>query len=279
MALERKTWIDLTAQVPDKGKRRFDHVCGPGRTLIITNDLGKYRAWCFRCVDGDSYERQRSLEELSASLRRREQADALCSRVPSPPTPATHNVDEWPREAQLWFFKAGLSRADIGALGAYYHAPSGRVVLPVTGANGSGSWWQARAIEKGQIPKYLGPEDSDRSRVCPRYGTGSRLVLTEDILSAYKIGKAQASVAGWCMMGVALQPWVLAQILKGTYDEVLVWLDPDPPGQRAARRVLRELRLFGVSCRNIVSKRDPKNHSISEIKEYVSTIQVSTIIG
>lgn len=267
MALERSTWIKLAEQVPDKGKRRFDHVCGPGRTLIITNDQGKYRAWCFRCVDGDGYVKQRSLSELAATFRQREQADALCSGVGSKPEPATYNVDEWPAEGQLWFFSAGLSRADIGAMGAYYHAPSGRIVLPIAGRDGHAGWWQARAITKGQVPKYLGPENADRSRVCPRYGKGSRIVLTEDMLSAFKIGKTKADIEGWCMMGVALQPWVMAQILKRKC-AVLVWLDPDPPGQRAAGRVLRELKLFGVRCRNIVSERDPKRHSLQEIIEY-----------
>lgn len=268
MALERSSWIGFIDQVHDGTKRRFNHNCGPGRTLLITQEAGKYQAFCFRCAEGDGYVRQRTLAELAATIRQRQQADASCGGVGSRPEPATYDVDAWPKEGQLWFYRSGLSRADIGALGAYYHEPSGRIVLPIPSRDGHAGWWQARAIEAGQVPKYLGPQDADRSRVCPRYGKGSRIVLTEDILSAYKVGKAQADAEGWCMMGTSLQPWVLAQILKRRCP-VSVWLDPDPAGQRAAAKVRKELRLYGVACTNIVSERDPKRHTYQEIMSYV----------
>lgn len=265
MGLGHDTWVHFVEQVPPGNARRFDHVCGSGKTLLITESLGKYRAFCFRCAEGDSYERERTLAERVATLRALREVDDSLRVASLPPTPAEYSVDDWPNEAKLWFYRAGLSRADIGTLGAYYHRPSGRVVLPVTGSDGSSVWWQARAIEKGQVPKYLGPLDADRSRVCPVYGEGDS-VLTEDILSAYKVGKAGAQ--GTCLMGTSLQPWVLAKLIRAG-KPVAVWLDPDEAGQRAARRVLRELRTSGVSCRNIISERDPKRHTLQEIHQYV----------
>lgn len=265
--LERKTWIHLIDQVPDRASRRFDHVCGPGKVLQISQEGGKYRAFCYRCNEGDSYERQRSLQELVDSLRQSREADLLCSGARGCPTPATHDVDAWPKQAALWFYKAGLSRADIGKLGAYYHAPSRRVVLPIPACAEHAGWWQARALDKHQLPKYLGPTDADRSKVCPRFGEGNTIVLTEDILSAYKVGKS-AAAQGWCMMGVRCTPWVMHQLQRSRAD-IAVWLDPDKAGQDAARKVLRELRQYGLSCRNIVSLRDPKNHTLKEIHGYI----------
>ena len=48
---------------------------------------------------------------------------------------------------------------------------------------------------------------------------------------------------------------------------VNVWLDPDDAGQKAAAKYMKQLRAYGVEPRNIVSQRDPKLHSRSEIKE------------
>jgi Toprim-like len=269
MPLDRSSWIKYIDQVPDGASRRFNHDCGEGRTLMITQEAGRYRAFCFRCVEPGNHVRERNLDEVLASIKRQRDADDAVKGVSSKPEPATYNVDDWPVPAKLWFYRAGLGRADIGRLGAYYHEPSNRVVLPITSSDGMGDWWQARAFTQGQVPKYLGPDNADRSRVCPRFGAGQLIVLTEDILSAYKVGNADAGAEGWCMMGVALQPWVMNQLQKAG-KAVVVWLDPDPAGQRAAARVLRELRMFGVSCRNIVSTLDPKVHTYKEIRSYLT---------
>ena len=44
-----------------------------------------------------------------------------------------------------------------------------------------------------------------------------------------------------------------------------VWLDPDPPGQKAALRICKTLRSLGMQVRNIVSAKDPKLHTREEI--------------
>ena len=200
-----------------------------------------------------------------ARLAQSQQADASISHVDLP-EPRVYAVAEWPTKAQLWFFKAGLGTHDIGRIGAYFHPPTQRVVLPVPG------FWQARAVTPGQQPKYMAP-NVDKAKVLPRYGDAARITLTEDILSAYKVGQVGE---GWCLMGTSLQANTLHELLKAG-KPVNVWLDNDLPpvhqlnrGQIAATKVLKTLRSVGIECRNIIAPRDPKLMTYSEIKELLS---------
>jgi DNA primase len=186
------------------------------------------------------------------------------------PLPMTSNVADWPNEAALWFYRAGLSKHDIGKLGAYYHGPSRRVVLPVL-QGGSVVFWQARALRADHLPKYMAP-DVDKAGVLPRWGYASRVTLTEDLLSAYKVGSVGE---GWCLMGTSLSPFALAQLMKRRAP-VNVWLDNDLPpkhrvnrGQIAAAKVVKQLRAMGLEVRNIVAPRDPKLMNRADIEELI----------
>lgn len=187
--------------------------------------------------------------------------------------PRVSAVSEWPDRAALWLYKAGLGAYEIAQLGAYYHPPSDRVVLPVLDGSGTPVFWQARAVDNRQ-PKYMAPS-VDRSRVLPRWGQAPSPTLTEDILSAFKVGLVGE---GWALMGTRVSAHVLALLLaRGC--SVNVWFDNDLPpkfpvnrGQIMASRVMKQLRAYGIPCRNIVSEKDPKLHTRAEIKEYLCAL-------
>jgi hypothetical protein len=174
-------------------------------------------------------------------------------------------VDLWPAEARLWFYRAGLSRKDIGTLAAYYHEPTARVVLPIFGPGlDTPIYWQARALN-GRQPKYIGSSDRPPSMLA-RWGDAPSPTLCEDILSAYKVGSVGE---GWAVMGTSVPAAYIAHFLQRGC-AVNVWLDPDPAGQKAARRYIKQLRAYNVKVRNIVSSRDPKLHTREQIKEYLA---------
>lgn len=173
---------------------------------------------------------------------------------------------KWPATARLWLLKAGLSAHDAGRLGAYYHPGTDRVVLPVLGPSGP-VFWQARAVD-GRQPKYLAA-NVPAERVLPRWGSAPSVTLTEDILSAYKVGSTEGCEA-WALMGTSLKPYVLAELMKAG-KPVNVWLDPDAAGVRAARKVGATLRAAGITVRNIVSTKDPKLLHRAQIKEILWT--------
>lgn len=264
MPLARDSWVHYTEGMPLGRKARVQHECGPGRTLVVSRDDEGFRAWCFRCNDGDRA--PPPAESLADKVRRLEQqrhADSgLRINGVMLPVPATAAVDQWPPAARLWLYKAGLGRAEIGRLGAYYHAPSDRVVLPVYEGDGP-VFWQARAVD-GRQPKYMAPE-VDRSHVLPRYGNPrARPTLTEDILSAYKVGMAGSW--GWSLLGTRASPRVVTELLR-VGRGCNVWLDADKAGRSAASKIGKQLRAYGIEVTDICTPKDPKLQHTATIQE------------
>jgi hypothetical protein len=174
--------------------------------------------------------------------------------------PQVLEVAEWPKAHRLWLYRAGFGGPEIRRLGAYYHPPTDRVVLPVYRGT-QVVFWQARAAD-GRQPKYMAPS-VDRSNVLPAYGQAERPTLTEDILSAFKVGMVGE---GWCMMGTRVNAYAMDLLLKrGTGCNV--WLDGDAAGQRGAAKVIKQLRAYNVPFTNIVGDRDPKLHTLAQIRE------------
>lgn len=259
-------WITLAQSLPLGGKDKVEHDCGPGRPLVIWHREDGWSAYCHRCHD--KLFKPKPLPTLQERLeaRQREQAAvAAVERDTRPPQPSVFDVQEWPREARLWLYKAGLTIPEIAGLGAYFHPPTKRVVLPVI-ENGAVTFWQARCVI-GDGPKYLSMPGG-RERCLPLYGEGQAVTLTEDILSAYKISTAGHRALS--LMGTSLLPVAFDWIIKNK-PEVNIWLDPDGAGQRAASHIRDQLALVGIPSRRIMSPRDPKLHSKTEIRNLLTT--------
>lgn len=166
--------------------------------------------------------------------------------------PALRNVADWPLDARLWLYRAGLSNADIGRLGVYYHEPSDRVVVPVLEA-GMPVFYQARAYQKGRMPKYLGPTPRP-PRLLARWGSSVSPTLTEDMLSAIKIGTV---AEGLCLFGTNISDHILSYLLKRGA-AVNIATDPDPAGRKAASKICKQLRAYGIQVRDVLMPLDPK---------------------
>ena len=263
--LSPASWKDKADGLPLGGRVRTDHDCGGGRTLTVRHDEKGLSAFCFRCNDsGWLTAAPESLSVRLERLGRQSVADAQMQACVALPAPQVRVWDEWPAACQLWLLKAGLCRADLPKLGAYYHPPTNRVVLPVLGPSGGLLFWQARAVDK-RLPKYMAPM-TDKAGVIPMYGIAQDVTLTEDLLSAYKVGLV---AEGWSLLGTSISQHTLAELVKRNC-RVNVWLDPDPPGRRAAKKVLAALRGAGLEARDIRSDVDPKLVHRQQIKELLA---------
>lgn len=263
--LNRDSWYPQAAGLDVGQKLRVKHECGTDRIMLVSRDDTGYRAWCFRCNDGGSaLPPQESLADKLARMKRQREADATAMR-PELPEPRVYEVAEWPVKAALWLYRAGLHKGLIGELGAYYHPPSDRVVLPVLARPGGGVvFWQARAVD-GRQPKYLAPS-ADRTRVVPMYGSAANVTLTEDILSAFKVGLVGE---GWAVMGTRVSDHLLALLIRRRA-RVNVWLDPDHAGRVGAAKIAARCRAAGLEVRDILSRADPKLMTRDEIKELLT---------
>lgn len=264
------TWLDEAKALSVGGTKKIRHDCAPSRdpSLMISNTPEGYRCYCFRCKESSFEAKVLSLAERVALTKEQREADANVDRqaMPAPLVP----WDQWPAEAMLWFLKAGLDGTDAFSMGAGYHVATRRVVLPLLhsygGLHSRTGVWQARAVFPQQKPKYLtskGPRGVGLYHFDKRYP--SKVVIVEDILSAWKVAQACPRVAAVPLTGTTMHDEHLALILKMDMP-ALVWLDPDEPGKAAAKKVLRRLEVFGVEADNICLECDPKLMTYERIK-------------
>lgn len=259
--LDKEGWLPQAQALPVGKRRRQSHDCGPGTTMIVSHELDAYKSWCFRCNEA-GYQRKVPTLADQVEVRRRTQEE-VSMRKAVLPTPMTTDVDEWPQRAKLWLYKAGLDKSTIARLGIYYHKPSNRVVLPIIEGD-TVTYWQARAFDPGHQPKYLNPS-VDRSAVLPKFGSGPVLVLTEDYLSAVKVGMVTEA---WSLLGTEVKKPVLAKLVVETRP-IVVWLDPDPAGDKGRRALMNQLKMFGVPVSYITSDKDPKLLSKEDIAQWL----------
>lgn len=264
--LDPRTWLHH-AKTLDVGKKdHFDHDCGGGRTLVCGHKKTGWDAYCYRC--GDNGWVPHPAESLAAKAKRLNAAkeaenDAINSLYL--PHPMVGEPTEWPDEARVWLYRAGLDDAAIKEAGFYWSPRLERVVMPVI-TGGVLSYWQARGFNPDR-PKYINPT-VDKSRVVARYGDAGRfpLCFTEDILSAWKVGRVTQA---WCLLGTALPQKLLPELLERSDRRVLVWLDPDNAGRRAMHKIITQLHAYGMEPIRITSEKDPKLLSKREIERII----------
>lgn len=257
--LDPRSFEKHAANVKLGGRLRTNHDCGPGRTLLLSRNDEGIAAYCFRCGESGFIKDERTLAERIAALAKAKAADAEVIK-PELPMPRERDVQQWPKDARVWLYKAGLSNDAIERLGFYWHPVTQRVVMPVF-EDGELVYWQARSLNP-HVPKYINPT-VERGTVAPRFGRGGPcIVLTEDILSAVKVGLVNEA---WSIMGTSLPDKIALRLVQAARP-VLVMLDPDEAGKKGTAKIVRQLRLLGLPVGSYFGRADPKLLSQEEIQ-------------
>lgn len=266
-------WYAAIKDHPVGTRLRMAHDgCSTSEALIVTKQDSGVSAYCFRCKwSGFVGAPPESLAQKLERKSREKLASKVMKDSKALPLPKCENIAEWPLEARIWLYKAGLNNHDISEAGIYYHGGSNRVVLPVyDGPNLV--YWQARGFDP-EAPKYINSPCTDRSEVVAHWsGDSGLLVLVEDWLSGYRIHHA-TGYSTFALLGTSLHKKILARILVANAS-VVVWLDGDSPGQTAATKIMRQLNAYGVAAVNIVQDMDPKLLSNKNIRESLHEISL-----
>ena len=273
-------WLDSAMLVPMGQKRRRDHTCGPGSTLLLSHDDKGHSAYCFRCNEGGFKEHgMRTLDQLKAAQEARDYAisNAGEGRLELPGD-FTQDIGI---HGRLWYYRAGITDGIARLYGFGWSDSQSRVILPVR-SRGDGNLLavQGRAVREGQQPKYLNIKASNRGGVGffsdPRTigyysrglraedqdAPGTRIVIAEDILSAIRIGM---SIQACCLLGTKLDDQLAAQLTE--WDTVTFFLDGDKAGVKGRLQGMRTLKLMHPGQINYIETRaDPKNLSQEEIE-------------
>ena len=244
-------------------RTRREHSCGDGRTLIVSRDGKGISAYCFRCHEKGWIPDERSLAERIQALSQAREQDQVAADSIELPGPGKMDTQDWPDEPLLWLFKAGFSRDEIKALGWYWNPRMQRVILPVRDSSSKVLYWQGRGFDSSR-PKAINPT-VNREGLVAQYGTGTAWVaLTEDILSAAKVGGVEGATA-WALLGTGLS-YSTALSLAELGRPVLLMLDDDPAGRRGAAAAAKTLNLLGVRNHQVYFGKDPKLVPRSVIK-------------
>lgn len=262
MALPPDEWLHLAQELEVGRRRRVDHTCGDGKTMIVDNKPDGYSAYCWRCSDQGWFKKELSIAERLERLRVQQQAEDEARVSAALPLPAIYDPREWPLEAKVWLYKAGINNDQISQYGIYYNPRLQRVVLPVMDGE-KAVYWQARKIAKGGA-KYLNPSINKPWFVARN--SGGPMVITEDVLSAIRVGEVTSAISA---LGTSIQedalPW-----LSGLSDHYLVWLDPDGAGRQGSTKFVQKLRAYGLAATPIRTDKDPKYYSRGEIADIVA---------
>lgn len=259
-------WLTIAESLRVGQKTRLScHECGNNNKAgCVSHSPTSFSFFCFAC--GHTEFKDKGKQTLAELKYYKELNDAAVNYADYKCTLPTDCCDDFPLAARLWLLKGGTTESDWRDYGIRYSPSLQRVVLPVYDAERNLEWYQLRAIEKWQRPKYLQPS-ADRSRVLFKskpVNTGSRrCIITEDILSSIKTGKCEQSFS---LLGT--KPTTFHINFLSKFDEVTIWLDSDRAGQKGAYNLRKSLAMF-TEVRCISTELDPKYLTLEQIKEKI----------
>lgn len=251
------TWTQVAGALAFGQSRKIPH-CGPDASASVSNHPRGMTLYCFRCGEKDFRAHEKASLDYLLNAMAAEEAQAA-SQYPTI-TPLTGGV---PSEARLWGLRCGLSPEVLESHGFGWNSRMSRVVYPHLALGEPDGRWGARAVFKGQVPKYI----AARGESLPwSIGESDRVVVVEDVLSAIKVHRAgYAAVAA---TGTSIDPMKFVSTFPSVR-RVDIWLDPDTPGRNAAGKLRKSLAAFGIETRTIQSGKDPKYYTRAEIRNAV----------
>ena len=245
------TVIAIADQLTQGQKRRVEHDCGDGNTMIVSRNARGISYWCHRCHTNGWIPTERSLAERIAALSEATEWDGTAQQSLELPGPGKFDPQDWPDQPRVWLYKAGFSNDEIRRHGWYWNPRMERVILPVK-VDGKTIYWQGRGFDPAR-PKALNPT-VNREGLVAKYGQGDWIALTEDMLSAAKVGGVGEA---WALLGTVLS-YSTALALSEAGRPVLLMLDDDPAGRRGAAEAAKTLNLLGVRNHQVYFGKDPK---------------------
>jgi len=167
-----------------------------------------------------------------------------------------------------WFMKVGISPELARQYRIGYSPSFDRIVLPIYNEADDLVALQMRACKADQKPKYLNPTGPKVNGAV--FWSNSTLegagVVTEDILSAIKVGKVLNAAS---ILGTNMTDERALKIARRWRRHVILWLDPDKAGWKGTVEAVRQLTMQGCTVSRIVSEKDPKHYNLEQIEEYI----------
>jgi len=253
-------WLEIAKELPVGHTVRSDcPQCGwdtNTNAAIINHSAKSYSLYCNACSYNPFEMKGRmTLQELAHLKALNETAANWDTTSVELPSDTTTDI---PLKGRLWLYSNGITESVWRENHISYSPSLERVILPVYDDRGTVCWYQGRAIYTEQRPKYLQPK-REREAILFKAKHNKRdqdcAVITEDILSAIRVSNTRNAYA---LMGTKIT--TAQSVYLSNYAKVIIWLDDDKAGRRAARDIAKSLSLVTEVC-IVRTAQDPKKLS------------------
>ena len=158
-------------------------------------------------------------------------------------TPLQIDISAWSSQKHPYWAQRGFTEETIGKWRLGFDEQANRVVVPIYFKKELVGW-SKRAIDDVTMPKWLHDPGMPKSEILFGMDNSSSdsVVLVEApqsviMLDQYGVSNAVASFG--CKLSESQ-----ARLLRSNYDTVLVFYDPDEPGQKGMRDAVAQLDAF-----------------------------------
>lgn len=219
---------DVTTHGDYRGDCPF---CGGRKTFTATISTGtlKYNCYKLGCDVGGVFDTDMTAAEIKAHMQIPEyvpEKEPETMEIPAQMVIPTPQHDLHTKFMNRW----GI----VG--GTYYDVQQERVVFPIY-YKGRMIDAVGRAVGTRKHPKWYRYTGKANWYTC---GSGSKVVLVEDVISAIIVNQQLPDVTGLAILGTSLTARHMEKIMD--YDQIVVALDPDALGKTIEYR--REIELW-----------------------------------
>lgn len=258
----------FSTDVPEGVWKRFRHPsCSSGKSKALAiARTGSGWVWhCHRC-DQHGFKPAANLspKDMMKWLKSKGEKAQEYTKEVQLPEDFTFTI---PTKGLAWLYGNGVSKEQMKQYHFGYSQYYDRVILPVYDKDKL-IYWEGRylGVPDKYHPKYMKVSDSNRMNiyfVVDGHSTET-VVLVEDILSAVKVGDLFDCYA----MLYAFIPDNLVFELAKKYGSIILWLDADKEHQMISRTM--RYRSFGINVEFRKTKKDPKDYTLSEIRNLLT---------
>lgn len=279
--LETVAWADGI-------KLRFNHLnCESGedtrKRLYITGVVpeGTFIGHCFNCGGSGVLKNKTtfSVHEYAKGASVTSSDGTHTYRYTASALPLVTVDDKLSLEQRVWLYNAGLTDWDIGYIGIRSLNRHTLLQIPF---DPSYENYTLRGFDKSKN-KYTNYIKSDKPPLVHCGIRGKSVVLTEDVLSAYRVYRDTGKCAVACLgtsVGKHITDWLVSD--PNQPKTVIIWFDKDRAGQAATLRELRGLRTYykslGIDLEVVIGELSPKECTPEDIRIVLEHKTTGTVI-
>jgi hypothetical protein len=205
----------------------------------------------------------------------RETSEARYSAWINKPTTKTTKTKQLPKlgslstPAKIWLTTYFCDHNSVDFVGIADE--QNKVALCLYNLEGENIGYQIRNLRSDAVPKYITHFFSNSSSQDGAWfykSTATKLVITEDYLSAYRVHKDIEDASSVALLRTSITDKLIFEINDKGFKQIYVWLDPDAAGKSGAAAVAKSLLYYlpsDVSVTILKHEKEPKECTPTEL--------------